>query len=54
MARARSNLEHIRQNAELVRKFRPMPEQEMRSFSSRMAATHKAALDRYFLHHHDA
>jgi hypothetical protein len=49
-----SKMEHVRQNAELARTFQSMPGEEMKSFSERMAVTHKAALDRYFLNHHDA
>ena len=44
---------HIRENAAIARSFRPMAEAEMRSLAERMARTHKAALDRYFLDHVD-
>ncbi len=43
----------IRQNAELARNFQPMPEEEMRDFSRRMAAAHKLALDLKFQEHVD-
>jgi len=43
----------IRQNAELARNFQPMPEEEMRDFSRRMAAAHKLALDLKFCEHVD-
>lgn len=49
-----ADLAHIRENAVLARSFRPMPATEMRSLSDRMAQTHKAALDRFFLDHVDA
>jgi aryl-alcohol dehydrogenase-like predicted oxidoreductase len=47
-------LEFIRQNAELARNFKPLPKKEMEELSGRMAAEHKAALDRYFRDHQDA
>ena len=43
----------IRQNAELARNFQPMPAEEMRDFSRRMAAAHKLALDLKFREHVD-
>jgi aryl-alcohol dehydrogenase-like predicted oxidoreductase len=48
-----SDLMHIRENAALARSFRPMPKADMRALSDRMARSHKAALDRFFLHHTD-
>ena len=48
-----TKLEHIRQNAELARTFQPMSQNEMKTFSARMTAVHKASLDRFFLHHQD-
>jgi hypothetical protein len=44
---------HIRENAELARSFQPMPQPQMKSLADRMAASHKAALDRHFANHVD-
>jgi predicted aldo/keto reductase-like oxidoreductase len=44
----------IRQNAVLARNFEPMPEEEMRDFSHRMAGANKLALDLKFRHHVDS
>ncbi|MCW5981387.1 MAG: aldo/keto reductase [Bryobacteraceae bacterium] len=49
-----STLDQIRENAALLRDFKPMPEAQMKELSTRMAAEHKAALDRYFRDHVDA
>lgn len=49
-----SRLEFIRQNAELARNFQPMPRSSMEELSTRLAAQHKADLDRYFSNHQDA
>jgi len=43
----------IRQNAQLARNFEPMPEEEMREFSHRMAGANKMALDVKFRDHLD-
>ena len=47
-------LDHIRQNTQLARDFKPMPADEMRRFSTEMAASNKVAMDRYFCCHEDA
>lgn len=47
-------LEHIRQNVELARRFRPMPKGEMEDLSRRMSDAYKAVLDRKFARHLDA
>lgn len=47
-------LELIEQNAALARAFRPLPPEEMRSLSERLAGANKLALDRYFTRHQDA
>lgn len=43
----------IRQNVQFARNFAPMPEQEMRGFSHRMAGANKMALDLKFRDHVD-
>lgn len=43
----------IRQNAQFARSFEPMPEEEMRDFSHRMAGANKMALDSKFRNHVD-
>jgi len=43
----------IRQNAQLARSFKPMPEAEMRDFSHRMAGANNMALDLRFRDHVD-
>jgi predicted aldo/keto reductase-like oxidoreductase len=43
----------IRQNAQLARNFAPMPEEEMRDFSHRVAGANKMALDLKFRDHVD-
>jgi hypothetical protein len=48
-----ANAEHIRENADLGRSFRPLPEREMRSLADRISTAQKAALDRYFFDHVD-
>ena len=45
--------EMIRQNAQFARNFAPMPEDEMRDFSHRMAGANKMALDLRFRNHLD-
>lgn len=45
--------EMIRQNAQLARNFAPMPAEEMRDFSHRMAEANKMALDLRFRDHVD-
>lgn len=47
-------LEYIRQNTAVARNFQPMPADEMREFSTRMADANKVAMDRYFCCHEDA
>ncbi len=46
-------LEFIDQNIALAKAFEPLPPAEMRSLSSRLAAQHKARLDRFFQDHID-
>jgi len=43
----------IQQNAQLARNFEPMPGDEMRDFSKRLAGANKVALDLRFRHHRD-
>jgi uncharacterized protein len=45
--------EMIRRNAQLARNFTPMPEEEMRDFSHRIAGANKMALDLRFRDHVD-
>jgi len=45
--------EHLEENVEIARGFKPMPADEMRKFSDRLSAAHQAALNRYFAHHVD-
>jgi uncharacterized protein len=45
--------EMIKQNAQLARNFTPMPEEEMRDFSHRVAVANKIALDLRFRDHVD-
>ncbi len=47
------NHEMVRQNTEWARSFQPMPEDEMRDFSHRIATANKVALDLKFRHHVD-
>jgi hypothetical protein len=44
--------EFIKENAALVRSFKPMPETERRQLSSRLAEANKTALDYHFNHEH--
>ena len=46
--------EHLRENLATARNFTPMPHEEMKEFSHRMAARYKMALDRKFAAHVDA
>src|SRR5581483_10485752 len=46
-------LEHIEQNVEIVRNFKPLPKSEMKELSSGLAQKHKAAFDRRFADHQD-
>jgi uncharacterized protein len=45
-------LEYIRENTQLARTFRPMPESEMNKLSNRLAEANKAALDYHFNNEH--
>ena len=45
-------LEFIRENAQLVRSFKPMSKREMKELSSRLAAANKHALDHHFNREH--
>ncbi len=47
-------LDFIRRNTAIARSFEPMPPEEMREFSRRMAGANKLATDRYFCCHEDA
>jgi hypothetical protein len=46
--------EHLEQNVEIAKAFKPMPQDEMRQLSDSLSAAQKAALDRYFARHVDA
>ena len=46
--------EYLRENLATARNFTPMPPEEMKEFSHRMAARYKMALDRKFARHIDA
>jgi predicted aldo/keto reductase-like oxidoreductase len=45
--------EHLEENVRLAKSFTPMAPEEMRSLSTRLAASHKRALDRFFENHID-
>lgn len=47
-------LEHLKQNVELARSFRPLPAEEMRQLMEQVASRKKLALDRFFQQHLDA
>jgi hypothetical protein len=47
-------VEHVDENIRLVKTLKPMPPEEMRSLSQKLAAVEKASLDRYFADHVDA
>jgi hypothetical protein len=47
-------VEHVDENIRLVKTLKPMPPEEMRSLSQKLAAVEKASLDRYFAEHVDA
>lgn len=47
-------LEHITENIQVAKAFRPMPQDEMRQFSGQLATAHKASIDRFFADHVDA
>ncbi len=46
--------EHIEQNVEIARNFRPMSREEMRSLAQELSAKHSASLYRFFQNHRDA
>jgi len=46
-------LDFIRENTALARDFKPMPAEEMRDLSTRMAEANKVAMDHYFCQHED-
>jgi aryl-alcohol dehydrogenase-like predicted oxidoreductase len=48
-----TSLKEIEQNAAWARAFEPMPKDEMKALSARLAAEHKASLDRHFANHDD-
>ncbi len=47
-------LEHIEQNIEVARTFKPMPEAEMLKLSTELSGRNKVALERFFSTHVDA
>jgi uncharacterized protein len=47
-------LEHIEQNIQLARKFKPLSEAERRHLSASISQEHKLALENFFQHHVDA
>jgi uncharacterized protein len=47
-------LEHIEQNIQLARKFKPLSEAERRQLSASISQEHKLALESFFQHHVDA
>jgi uncharacterized protein len=47
-------LDHIEENVRVAKNFKPMPPEEMKNLSNRLAAANKVALDRFFAHHADA
>lgn len=47
-------LKFVKENAAIARRFKPMPEVEMRDFSDRLSDANKHALDTRFHHHVDA
>ncbi len=46
--------EHIQQNLQFAKSFKPFSTQEMKSLSGKLAARRKAEIDDYFAHHVDA
>jgi predicted aldo/keto reductase-like oxidoreductase len=46
-------LEHIAQNVQVAKNFKPLSRSEMERISNRLATTHKAELDRFFSTHID-
>ncbi len=47
-------LEHVEQNIEMARTFKPMPEAEMRKLAAELSGRNKVALERFFSTHVDA
>jgi predicted aldo/keto reductase-like oxidoreductase len=47
-------LEFIDKNIEIAKAYRPMPKDEMKELSDRLALAHKASLDKFFCNHVDA
>jgi len=47
-------LEFIDKNIAIAKAFRPLPKEEMKELSDRLALAHKAELDRFFCNHVDA
>ena len=47
-------LDFLRENAQIARSYKPMPSDEMDSFSKEMSEANKHVLDRHFHHHVDA
>jgi aryl-alcohol dehydrogenase-like predicted oxidoreductase len=48
-----TSLAEIEKNAAWARAFKPMDKDEMKALSGKLAAEHKASLDRHFAHHED-
>lgn len=47
-------VEHIEQNVQIAKAFKPLPSSEMKSLSDQLSTAHKAAIDRFFADHVDA
>jgi predicted aldo/keto reductase-like oxidoreductase len=47
-------VEHLETNVEVARSFKPLPAAEMEELSTRLSASTKASIDRFFLDHIDA
>ena len=47
------NLQHIEDNARMVRAFQTMPAEEMRTMEDTLSTRNKLALDLYFQNHSD-
>lgn len=45
--------EHVEENIRIAKAFKPMLRNEMEAISDKLAATHKASIDRYFANHID-
>ena len=47
-------LEHIDENVRIAKAFQPLPQSDMKELSDKLSKAHKASIDAFFLHHHDA